>query len=143
MDEKKKHRWWDATTLYADLEERKEPITFIGGSRDGGKIYYLENAVRFLQQSLKDQREETERWKSAALYYAEQRKNQYNAHEVAEILAEAFGDPCACNFNSNDAWLPEKCELQDACPRPDGVACWEQYLKFRGAKMDGDGNGTT
>lgn len=62
----------------------------------------------------------------------------YNAHEVAEILADAFGDPCACNFNGNDEWLPEKCELLSACPHPVGVACWEQYLKHRGTKMDGE-----
>jgi hypothetical protein len=64
----------------------------------------------------------------------------YNAHEVAEIIAELFGDSCACNFNSIDEWLPFKCELLDSCPYPAGVACWEQYLKFRDAKMDGDGN---
>lgn len=39
----------------------------------------------------------------------------YTVHEVAEILAEAFGDTCACNINGNDEWLPEKCELLDAC----------------------------
>lgn len=61
----------------------------------------------------------------------------YNAHEVAEILADSFGDTCACNFNGNDEWLPFKCELQSACPNPAGVACWEQYLKYREAKMDG------
>lgn len=65
----------------------------------------------------------------------------YTRHEVAEILAELFGDTCACNFNGNDEWLPEKCELLDACPNTVGVACWEQYLKFRDAKMDGDGDG--
>lgn len=58
----------------------------------------------------------------------------YNAHEVAEILADLFGDPCACNFNGIDEWLPAKCELQAACPNPVGVACWEQYLKYRGKK---------
>lgn len=60
----------------------------------------------------------------------------YNAHEVAEILAEAFGDPCACNFNGIDEWLPFKCELLDACPNPCGVACWEQYLKYRHCKNE-------
>ena len=67
------------------------------------------------------------------------RQRLYNAHEVAVILADAFGDTCACNFNGNDEWLPFKCELQDCCPNTYGVACWEQYLKFRemGAKKDG------
>ena len=56
----------------------------------------------------------------------------YTPHEVAVILAEFTGDNCACNFNGIDEWLPEKCELLDACPYPVGVACWEQYLKYRG-----------
>lgn len=55
----------------------------------------------------------------------------YTRHEVAEIIAELFGDTCACNFNGIDEWLPEKCELLSACPNPVGVACWEQYLKYR------------
>ena len=33
-----------------------------------------------------------------------------------------------------DEWLPFKCELLDACPNPFGVACWEQYLKYRHCK---------
>lgn len=65
----------------------------------------------------------------AALQDLEQK--QYNRHEVAVILAEAFGDDCACNFNGIDEWLPEKCELQESCPTPAGVACWEQYLKHK------------
>lgn len=68
-------------------------------------------------------------------------KGLYTAHEVAEIIAELFGDNCACNFNGIDEWLSEKCELGDACPNTVGVACWEQYLKHRhncGADMTGD-----
>ena len=60
----------------------------------------------------------------------------YTAHEVSEIIADLFGDDCACNFNGNDEWLPFKCELQDACPNPCGVACWEQYLKYRHCKNE-------
>jgi hypothetical protein len=52
-------------------------------------------------------------------------------HEVACMLAELFDDPCACNYNGIDEWLPEKCELQESCPKPVGVACWEQFLKWR------------
>ena len=55
----------------------------------------------------------------------------YAVHDVAVILANAIGDDCACNINSNDEWLPQLCELQEACPEPVGVACWEQYLKHR------------
>ena len=58
----------------------------------------------------------------------------YTAHEVAVILADAFDDDCACNFNGNDEWLPYLCELQEACPHPCGVACWEQYLKYKDRK---------
>ena len=58
----------------------------------------------------------------------------YTAHEVAVIIADLFGDDCACNFNDIDEWLPFKCELFDACPNPCGVACWEQYLKYRHCK---------
>ena len=46
----------------------------------------------------------------------------YTAHEVAVIIADLFGDDCACNFNDIDEWLPFKCELLDACPNPCGVA---------------------
>lgn len=55
----------------------------------------------------------------------------YTPHEVAVIIADLFGDDCACNFNGIDGWLPDKCELTAACPNPVGVACWEQYLKCR------------
>lgn len=64
------------------------------------------------------------------------KKNKYSAHDVALILSDAFGDSCACNFNGNDEWLPEKCELLDTCPDVNGVACWEQYLKWIGQKED-------
>ena len=56
-------------------------------------------------------------------------------HEVALILAELFDDPCACNYNGIDEWLPEKCEFGDVCPYPPGVSCWEQYLKYQLAKI--------
>ena len=60
----------------------------------------------------------------------------YTSHDVAVILANLLGDDCACNFNSIDEWLPFKCELQDACPHPVGVACWEQYLKYLPCKEE-------
>ena len=65
----------------------------------------------------------------------------YTAHEVAVIIADLFGDDCACNFNGNDEWLPLKCELLDACPNPCGVACWEQYLKYRNCKDEMEAKG--
>jgi hypothetical protein len=60
-----------------------------------------------------------------------QSETEWNNHTVACLLAELFGDTCACNFNGIDEWLPEKCEVIDACPNPVGVACWEQFLKHR------------
>lgn len=58
--------------------------------------------------------------------------NVYTAHEVAEIIAELYADDCACNSDGNDEWLPEFCEFsQTVCPNPAGVACWEQWLKWR------------
>ena len=62
----------------------------------------------------------------------EQEAKQYNNHEVACILADLFGDTCACNFNDIDTWLPYKCDFRETCcPNPVGVACWEQYLKHK------------
>ena len=66
-----------------------------------------------------------------AICAAEKDGKLYTSHDVAVILASAIGDDCACNINSNDEWLPQLCELQEACPHPVGVACWEQYLKHR------------
>lgn len=59
------------------------------------------------------------------------KQTEWNNHTVACLLAELFGDTCACNYNDIDEWLPEKCELLDSCPNPVGVACWEQFLKHR------------
>lgn len=66
---------------------------------------------------------------------------EWNNHTVACLLAEMFGDTCACNYNGIDEWLPEKCEVIDACPNPVGVACWEQFLKHR-AERRTDGKNT-
>lgn len=56
---------------------------------------------------------------------------EWNNHTVACLLADMFDDPCACNYNDIDEWLPKKCEVIDSCPNPVGVACWEQFLKHR------------
>ena len=56
---------------------------------------------------------------------------EWNNHSVACLLAEIFDDTCACNYNGIDEWLPEKCELLDFCPNTVGVACWEQFLKYK------------
>lgn len=56
----------------------------------------------------------------------------WSNYEVACILAELFGDDCACNYNGIDEWLPLVCDLKDSCPNTVGVACWEQFLKHYG-----------
>lgn len=61
---------------------------------------------------------------------AEQQTRLWNNHQVACLLADMFGDSCACNYNGIDEWLPELCDFKDTCcPNPVGVACWEQFLK--------------
>ena len=84
-------------------------------------------ALSTLQTKNKKLRDELEQVK---------KKNKYSAHDVSLILSDVFGDSCACNFNGNDEWLPEKCELLDTCPDVVGVACWEQYLKWRDQKEE-------
>ena len=70
--------------------------------------------------------------KEALALLKEHGTKQYNNHEVACILADLFGDPCACNFNDIDTWLPYKCDFRETCcPNPVEVACWEQYLKYK------------
>lgn len=51
---------------------------------------------------------------------------------VAEILAEQFGDECACNFNGNDEWLPEVCQHENTCPNPpERLGCWMELLRHK------------
>ena len=119
------------STLQAENESLKEKLY------DGEGVnlvdYWMqqakieENGHRNCQAENEKLRAELERVK---------KKNKYSAHDVALILSDAFGDSCACNFNGNDEWLPEKCELLDTCPDVVGVACWEQYLKWLGQKED-------
>lgn len=55
----------------------------------------------------------------------------WNNHQIACMLADLFGDACACNYNGIDEWLGELCDFKDTCcPNPVGVACWEQFLKY-------------
>ena len=61
-----------------------------------------------------------------------QPKIGWNNHQIACMLADLFGDACACNYNGIDEWLSELCDFKDTCcPNPVGVACWEQFLKHR------------
>lgn len=68
----------------------------------------------------------------------ERPQGKWNTHQVACILAELFGDTCACNYCGIDEWLPKKCDFANKeCPDVVGVACWEQFLKHR-SKMKGE-----
>ncbi len=58
-------------------------------------------------------------------------ESEWNNHTVACLLAELYDDTCACNYNGNDEWLPQYCDVIDSCPNPCGVACWEQFLAHR------------
>lgn len=54
----------------------------------------------------------------------------YTLDEVAQLLADTFGDYCACKYNGNDEWLPAKCKFGETdCPYPpEPLDCWRQYL---------------
>lgn len=61
----------------------------------------------------------------------ELKMGRWNNHQIACMLADLFGDTCACNYNDIDEWLCELCDFKDTCcPNPGGVACWEQFLKY-------------
>lgn len=83
------------------------------------------DSVREILESLPSAQPDPEKW---------------NNHTVACLLAELFGDTCACNYNGIDEWLPEKCEVIDDCPNPVGVACWEQLLKHRAERRTDEDN---
>lgn len=59
--------------------------------------------------------------------------------DMAEMLAESFGDECCCNYNRTDEWLPELCEHSETCPDVIGKnGCWKQFIKhWMKRKMDG------
>lgn len=73
---------------------------------------------------------------------SEWKKGKWTTEEVAELLFNAFGDDCACNFNGIDEWLPERCkytEIADECPEPkEKHGCWMQFLLQGGADMRGE-----
>ena len=94
-----------------DLISRQAAIDAAMEELDGGTPYDIPNKIMALPSA--------------------QPQTEWNNHTVACLLAELFGDACACNYNGIDEWLPEKCEVIDACPNPVGVACWEQFLTHR------------
>ena len=132
----------------ADKWEKRNPVTDTFDLRVQDALRDAATALSTLQAENEKLRVEAEGMRSNWYKSVEEikklraelervkKKNKYSAHDVALILSDAFGDSCACNFNGNDEWLPEKCELLDTCPDVVGVACWEQYLKWLGQKED-------
>lgn len=58
---------------------------------------------------------------------------------VAQMLADAFGDYCPCNYNNIDEWLPLLCEEDSACgEHKDKLHCWKIYIKHHGERRDGN-----
>ena len=56
---------------------------------------------------------------------------------VAQMLFDAFGDSCPCNYNGNDEWLPFVCDDGNACVKHDDpLYCWKQYIKHYGERKD-------
>lgn len=66
---------------------------------------------------------------------ADRPKGEWTTAEVAELLANIFGDECACNWSGNDEWLPEVCKYAETnCPSPkEANGCWKQFLIQGGA----------
>lgn len=57
--------------------------------------------------------------------------------DVAEMLADLFGDECACNYNHIDQRLAMGCE-RDSCPDDGDYSCWKKYVEYwMKRKMDG------
>ena len=53
--------------------------------------------------------------------------------KAAEILSNAFGNDCPCNFKNIDEWLPYVCEYGNTCDCS-SAKCWEQLIKHHGER---------
>lgn len=98
----------------------------------------------------------TVKWSEDVIYFAaaekvlanlppaepEQKDGKWTTEQVAELLANMFGEECACNFNGIDEWLPSACKYSETtCPNPkEKHGCWMQFLIQGGADMRGDYN---
>ena len=99
------------------IEEYADRLQMVNWKENPG-VPYKAHALNWAINTLRD------------LPSAQPEHGRWNNHEVACLIADLFGDPCACNFNGIDEWLPTYCDFSSTCcPNPDGVACWEQYLK--------------
>ena len=53
---------------------------------------------------------------------------------VAQMLYDAFGDECPCNYNGNDEWLPRLCGSEKCAGHDDPLYCWKQYIRHYGER---------
>lgn len=67
---------------------------------------------------------------------ADRPRGEWTTDEVAQLLANIFGDECACNWSGIDEWLPEACKYAETtCPSPKEInGCWKQFLIQGGAR---------
>jgi len=74
----------------------------------------------------------------------ERKTGEWTTEQVAELLANLFGDECACNFSGIDEWLPSACKYSETdCPEPkEKHGCWMQFLMQGGADMRGGNHET-
>ena len=58
---------------------------------------------------------------------------------AAQMMADAFGDYCPCNYNGIDEWLPMLCGEDSKCgDHQDKLYCWKQYIKHYGERRSDD-----
>jgi hypothetical protein len=124
---------------FVPLEEKHEPFILIGGQRGGGKIFHLENRVKFLKEQLKQEKTETERWKSAALYYADKLGSGKNL----EVVHAHWEDGCAVDHNGKEVYKSIDCSHCKEIFKIESHdrEYWKRRFKvcpFCGAVMDGE-----
>ena len=133
----------NSAQLYKDAADAIEELQQIADHYEQSAKDWWQEAREYKIKSAEgltaeESKEIIKRFKSIPCGQIEQlpKRGEWNNNEVACLLAEMFGDDCACNLNGIDEWLPQYCEFAETCcPNPGGVACWEQFLKHR-AKME-------
>ena len=96
-----------------------------------------QDVYHILEKEMIDRPLDSDRWvirdidkAIRSLQSAEPKTGEWTTEQVAEMLANLFGDECACNFNGIDEWLPLACKYADTqCPDPkEKHGCWMQFL---------------
>ncbi len=74
-----------------------------------------------------------EYWDDCAKLIPDLLYNLLTLPQAAAMLADLFGDECACNVCGIDEWLPGQCvhTFDGTCPDPEGEhECWRQFLEY-------------